>query len=140
MSDMTTIVKIKRDSGIEIHAKLELAEGRGTKATVLKCNDEPLASFDKAMNALEVHVRAILQLDPAQWKGDLSIAGVTWSGENVTVTASVDLSVGALPINTPSMPFAHLAPVMQQAVEKVREEAQLYLDGKRRGDLFAKAA
>lgn len=148
MTEVTTIVKIKRKlEGVEIHAELELAGGRGVKATVLKCADEPLASFTKAMDALEVGVRAILELEPEQWDSAFTVTGVSFNsgnddGEGVVVTSQVALaaSENALVLNTPNLPVKNLAEPMQKALEKVREEAQAYLDGKRKGDLFAKAA
>ena len=149
MIEATVITKIRRkpDTFIEIHAELELAQGRGVKATHLKCTDEPLLSFTKAMDALEQPVRAILELMPEQWDGAFSITGVSFAkagddGEGVVITASVELSASeaAVSINTPLLPVAHLAEDAKKAIKRVRVEAQGYLDGKRKGDLFAKAA
>lgn len=145
MTDMTTITKIRRKPEfMEIHSELELAQGRGSKATVLKCSDEPKDSFTKALDALERPMRSILELLPEQWDGQFAISGVTFAkagedGEGVVITASIELSASeaAVSLNTPLLPVAHLAEEAQEALEKVRKEAQAYLDGKRKGDLFA---
>ena len=147
-ADNTIITKIKRkgDSLIEIHTERELAKGRGIDARVLKCTDEPYPSFSKAMDALEVAVRSLLEILPEQWDRALGVSGVSFSetgndGEGVVITSQVTIagSENPLVLNTPMLPVAHLAETAQEALKKVRTEAAAYLKGKRRGDLFAPA-
>ena len=146
-ADNTIITKIKRkgDTMIEIHTERELAKGRGIDARVLKCTDEPYPSFSKAMDALSVPVRAILEILPEQWDRALGVTGVSFiqgqDGEGVVITSQVAIagSENPLVLNTPMLPVAHLAESAQDALKKVRVEAAAYLEGKRKGDLFAPA-
>lgn len=146
MTDIA-ITKIKRNKqAIEIHAELELAKGRGVDARILRCSDEPLPSFTKAMDALEPIAREILELMPEQWSGVFTVTGVSISrgeyGEGVVITSSVALSECQAPLvlNTPHIDIDVLGNGARQALDKVRLEAKGYLDGKRKGDLFREAA
>lgn len=122
-----TKVKVK-STGVEIRYN-KMAE-----TWVMKSEDFPHPDLADALKGLRRHVAAILLL-PQEYADTLSVIGVTISrndeGEKLTISATKELQGGE--IATFNTPHSHALPSFEcwQDVEKVLDEAQKYLDGKR---------
>lgn len=152
------ISKIKfRDGQITIVISEKEGE-QNERETTIKSYDAPHDDFHRAMEALQVHAREILQL-PKDWReGQLRVSGVTFSmsedtgvmGAVMTGQVALDTSDAPFNFNTPHLPFDQYSatgnsPIMpegaQRALEKLQTEAELFCGGKKaQGDLFVAAA
>ena len=149
MSKRITKVKVK-DGKVEI--LLSENHGKVEKETVFRCSELPHPDLNLAFSALESEVRDILEFDKVLggvvWPGKMEVIGVSWSysetadveGATITALVRLDTTNSPLVINTPHLPFGQYSdqgnqPVMDdfgiRKLEKLRAEAQKYMDGKR---------
>lgn len=152
------IRSIKLDKG-----KVELdgveTWGSGNERTwKLTSYEDPAPELPAKINALEKHVRDLLEL-PKNWaKDSFRVIKVSWSFsestgiQGATVTCLVDLEATGSPlvINTPHLPYKRYSPTgnqptmpnqMREALDEVERQAEDYLAGKRsQGELFGKRA
>jgi hypothetical protein len=147
---MRTVQKVKI-KGDTVEIKYAETNSSGTADVVLK-SDDPHGDFKNAMGELRGHVVSICELRKSQ-AAALTITGVTVKRQDdilsATITAGIHLTgVNAdMNINTPHLKAEPVdendhSPLMgadtADAVEKVVEEANAYLEGKRgQGDLFS---
>jgi hypothetical protein len=147
------ISKVKQADGrIVIH----IIEGEGScseKDITFKCSEEPHSDLLDAFNALEDHVRKLLEWAADYAKGRVKITGATYSyNENTEVEGAVISGQvalleadGPLVFNTPHLPFDQYsetgtAKLMPDeaivALERLRDEARQFMGGKRRQGNF----
>ncbi len=147
------ISKAKLKDG-QLHVELEGTEKDTERKTSLRSLDGFHPDLQAAFDALTTHVRDILEWPAHLYSGGMVVTGVSWSfSENTGVEGAVMVCQAALDtctspfcFNTPHLPFAQYAedgnaPIMpddaQTALDALKREVQLYLDGKRQqGDLF----
>jgi hypothetical protein len=148
------ISKVKYRDGQVIIVMAEKEGDNNERETTVKSYDAPHQDFLDALDALQSHVREILQL-PKGWRdGQLRVSGVSFSmsedtgvmGAVMTGQVALDTSDAPFNFNTPHLPFEQYSPTgnsplmpdeAQQALKKLQSEAQSFVDGKRsQGDLF----
>ena len=140
------ITKVKLKDGILV--VFEENQEKTEKETVFKCAETPHPDLVLAFANLEKDVRKILHLPLNVWDCMVKITGVSFSEsestgiEGAVITGQVELENSGSPFcfNTPHLPFAPYSPGAQtptfpeigiRRLEKVREEAQKYMEGKR---------
>lgn len=149
-------VKINRKTGqIEIVTVEKIGENT-EKTWTLKSAEPPHPALPEAMNALEPHVRRLVDL-PADWaKGALEVTKVTWSwsekhgiqGAAVSCVAYLGCADAPMSFTTPHLPYERYSDggkelpwEMREALDALEAEVIDYLNGKRgQGDLFQEAA
>ncbi|TAJ79032.1 hypothetical protein EPO44_19675 [bacterium] len=149
MSKRITKIKYKSPT-VEIHTEEYLITS--VKESVFKCTEEPHPDLKAAFAALVSHVYEILQLPSDAWPSLMTITGVSFSKheetkiEGAVISGRVDIETCQAPFcfNTPHLPFepyseASEAQTMDadaiEALEKLREEAQAYMDGTKRAQM-----
>jgi hypothetical protein len=152
------ISKVKMRDGqvtIVISAK---QDDQNERETTVKSYDAPHQDFLDAFAALEAHARGILQFPKSYREGQMRVSGVSFSmsedtgvmGAVMTGSVALDTSDAPFNFNTPHLPFEQYSPTgnsplmpgeAQTALERLQEEAEKFVDGKRsQGDLFKSAA
>lgn len=152
------IAKLKVKDGTVV-IKEFVGEGTSNeRETLHTVYEAPHPDLHTAMAALIPHVRGILEWPANYADNRISVSGISWSlsdetqVEGAVITGLVHLETADSPFsfNTPHMPFeqyaegntAKLMPKdAQDALQELRKEARLFLNGKRnQGDLFKQAA
>ena len=143
------IAKVSCKDG-EYIVKTQQAVDDGDKETIWKCRADPHPDLVAAFQGLVPTVREICQF-PAMWRdGKIVITGVSWSISETTdvegacIVAQVELDTCNAPLNivTPHLPYGQYneegpeQPVLSdeaiEALDRLRAEVRLYLDGTKR--------
>lgn len=141
-----TKVKLLKDAGVEVRFQEKI--GKTEKETVFKCVEKQDPDLNLAFVDIEIDVRKILNIPTDIWHGQISITGVSFSlseetgVEGAVITGKVALETSNAPFcfNTPHLPFAQYSPtgdspIMPESavrkLDKIREEAEKYMAGKR---------
>lgn len=151
------IQSLKYDKGKVEMSGVETWGSGNERTWKLICYEEPAPELPAALKALEKHVRELLEL-PNDWAdGSFRVVKVSWSysestgvqGASVTCLVDLEAANSPLVLNTPHLPYEQYSSTgnqptmpnqMREALDKVEEEAEAYLRGKRsQGDLFGKA-
>ena len=140
------IHKVKQKDRVTVVYSTENKEGKVDDYS-LSCNEKPLPSFTKAMNALVDHVLEICELGDEQARS-LTVTGVSFNyqgdeeimGAVITAEKNLDTANAPLVLNTPHLPSrdasAHgdqpvLTPECVTDLLRLQQEAEKYVNGQR---------
>lgn len=147
------IRKVKSANGVIIIRAEEQSGEEDIRRIELESRAEPRPEFHEAMGGLISPAMTMIEA-PGAWLTAATISGVSITHEDeggigavVTILVPLECAPSPLVINTPYLtsvdngsgaPRLLLPPALQQAVERVIDEAERYLGGDRaQGDLFA---